>query len=85
MFDEEYVGYEDYRDSEVTDNMFCAGANGEDTCQGDSGGPVVINNRLAGLVSWGLACGSLTTPGVYTRVRNYRRWIAEHTKLKIRY
>ncbi|TMW39238.1 hypothetical protein DOY81_015682, partial [Sarcophaga bullata] len=82
MFEREYLGYEDYRDSEITDNMFCAGANGEDTCQGDSGGPAVINGKLAGVVSWGLDCGSMTTPGIYTRVRNYRQWIAKHTNLE---
>ncbi|XP_031789341.1 serine protease 33 isoform X2 [Nasonia vitripennis] len=77
---EKYLDYEDYRELEVTNNMLCAGANGEDTCQGDSGGPAVIAGKLAGVTSWGFDCGSKKTPGAYTRIRNYRQWIAEHTK-----
>ncbi len=60
----------------ITGNMFCAGyANGaQDTCQGDSGGPLMINNSVAGLVSFGAECG--VTYGVYTRVANYATWIS---------
>lgn len=63
--------------------MFCANAKGSDACQGDSGGPAVINNKLAGVVSFGLDCGDPNFPGIYTRVVNYRKWIAEQTKLKL--
>lgn len=67
----------------VTDNMFCAGEGGEDTCRGDSGGPAVIGGKLAGIVSFGLECGSKEFPGVYTRVHAYRDWIAEKTGLEL--
>ena len=47
--------------------------------QGDSGGPLMRLNseglyELVGLTSWGVGCAS-DTPGVYTDVYFYRRWI----------
>lgn len=68
--------------------MICAGyGNGTDSCQGDSGGPLMaidpnpaspINPNsiwfVIGIVSWGIGCA--TYPGVYTRVWQYRDWIA---------
>ncbi|XP_055908442.1 trypsin-1-like [Eupeodes corollae] len=69
----------------VTDAMICAGVKegGMDSCQGDSGGPlhVIINSKLtqAGIVSWGIGCGSPHFPGVYTKVSNYIPWIGEIT------
>ncbi|XP_001600807.1 trypsin beta [Nasonia vitripennis] len=75
---EDYIG-------KVTDNMFCAGTEGDDTCQGDSGGPAVVNDKLVGVVSWGIDCGESGTPGVYTKVRNYRKWIADNSDVEIKY
>jgi trypsin len=55
--------------------MFCAGyvtapgEEGADACQGDAGGPLVVDGRLAGIVSWGVGCGEY--PGFYTRVATY--------------
>ncbi|KAM7361067.1 serine protease snk-like [Cochliomyia hominivorax] len=58
-----------------------------DTCQGDSGGPLQLNLEhhkgkqlmyryyLVGVISYGEFCGS-KTPGVYTRVSSYCKWIA---------
>ncbi|CAD0198687.1 unnamed protein product [Chrysodeixis includens] len=39
----------------ITTRMFCAGLEegGKDSCQGDSGGPAVVNNKLAGVTSFG--------------------------------
>uniref|UniRef100_A0A4W4DWN0 trypsin n=1 Tax=Electrophorus electricus TaxID=8005 RepID=A0A4W4DWN0_ELEEL len=43
--------------------------------KGDSGGPLVCNSTVEGIVSWGIGCANPYYPGVYTKVRNYVRWI----------
>lgn len=43
--------------------------------QGDSGGPLICDGNLEGIVSWGIGCALPYYPGVYTKVRNYNRWI----------
>ncbi|KID76796.1 Peptidase cysteine/serine, trypsin-like protein [Metarhizium guizhouense ARSEF 977] len=62
----------------ITKGMICAGVSGgaQDSCYGDSGGPLVDNSKtLVGVVSFGLACGHPTAPGVYTSVSNYLDFI----------
>jgi secreted trypsin-like serine protease len=76
----------------LTGNMICAGlaSGARDACNGDSGGPLfaVAEGRpvQVGIVSWGegpmdadAACGHANAYGVYTRLANYRDWIAEKT------
>ena len=76
----------------LTGNMLCAGlaSGARDACNGDSGGPLFAVRDGApvqvGIVSWGegpmdadAACGHANAYGVYTRLANYRDWIAEKT------
>ncbi|CAH0014499.1 unnamed protein product [Clonostachys rhizophaga] len=60
-------------DTQITQQMFCAGSTGKDSCQGDSGGPVVdvASSTLLGLVSWGFDCALPEYPGVYTNVGQF--------------
>jgi len=73
----------------LTGNMICAGeTTGErDACNGDSGGPLFVKNgddvTQVGIVSWGegpmdegAACGHANAYGVYTRLGNYKDWVA---------
>ncbi|KAK9869101.1 hypothetical protein WA026_017339 [Henosepilachna vigintioctopunctata] len=64
-------------------SFICAGGEeNKDTCKGDGGSPLVcpIHNdedryEQAGIVSWGLTCGSKNTPGVYVNVPLFSDWI----------
>lgn len=70
--------------STISDSMhICAGWDdgGADTCQGDGGGPLVVLDQngcpvVVGLTSFGKECGAPSSPTVYTRVSQYRAWIA---------
>jgi hypothetical protein len=70
-------------DGEITANMLCAGLaeGGKDSCYGDSGGPLIVPDGgggwlQAGIVSWGYGCAQPNAYGVYTRLSNYKSWIA---------
>ncbi|MEE4250599.1 MAG: serine protease [Alcanivoracaceae bacterium] len=65
---------------------------GEDACFGDSGGPLLLpedtllssglvtHNWLLGATSFGsIACNSLRTPGIYTRLASFDSWIENTT------
>ncbi|XP_066135856.1 transmembrane protease serine 11F [Saccopteryx bilineata] len=75
----------DVYDGLITKGMLCAGfMEGKiDACKGDSGGPLVYDSHdiwyLVGIVSWGQSCALPKKPGVYTRVTQYRNWIASKT------
>ncbi|KAF6126609.1 serine protease 8 [Phyllostomus discolor] len=68
----------------IQQDMVCAGyvEGGKDACQGDSGGPLSCSVGglwyLAGIVSWGDACGAPNRPGVYTMTSSYASWIHYH-------
>uniref|UniRef100_A0A8C6F6S9 Peptidase S1 domain-containing protein n=1 Tax=Monodon monoceros TaxID=40151 RepID=A0A8C6F6S9_MONMO len=72
----------DVYDGLITSGMLCAGfMDGKaDACKGDCGGPLVYDNHdiwyLVSIVSWGQSCALPKKPGVYTRVSQYRGWIA---------
>lgn len=57
--------------------MLCAGNRGKDACQGDSGGPIMDSDgkTIVGVTSWGLGCGRVGIPGVYSRVSGRYAWI----------
>ncbi|XP_046403906.1 trypsin-1-like [Ischnura elegans] len=71
-------------DGGITDQMFCAGVKeaGKNSCNGDSGGPVVTNDKLYGIVSWGIGCGEREYPIVYAKVSSMKAFIAKETGLK---
>ncbi|MCL7427380.1 trypsin-like serine protease [Streptomyces sp. YS415] len=63
----------------VKGHMVCAGkpASGSDSgtttaCNGDSGGPLIVNNRIVGVVSWGVQdCVAKGAYSVFAKVRTY--------------
>ncbi|XP_055688040.1 chymotrypsin-like elastase family member 2A [Lutzomyia longipalpis] len=69
----------------ITNHMICASSKNymSDTCGGDSGGPLLCRNlksssrpwTLFGITSFGDDCRVSESPGVYTRVSSYRKWI----------
>ncbi|CAG9807302.1 unnamed protein product [Chironomus riparius] len=65
-------------------SFLCAGGiPGRDACTGDGGSALMCfaNSQwyIAGLVAWGIGCGSSNVPGVYMNVTNYINWIQTTT------
>ncbi|XP_068177668.1 neurotrypsin isoform X3 [Antennarius striatus] len=67
-----------------TSRMLCAGSvqpeRRVDSCRGDSGGPLVCQRLgggwvVYGVTSWGHACRTQQSPGVYTKVSAFSSWI----------
>lgn len=74
------------KDGIVDEIQFCAGSRNsiQDTCPGDSGGPIEIKHQsyykmsqVVGITSFGKACGFKNSPGVYTRIYPYLKWIEQ--------
>ncbi|GIY81521.1 phenoloxidase-activating factor 1 [Caerostris extrusa] len=67
------------------ENFLCAGGQEKvDSCKGDGGGPLACYREdnsyaVAGLVSWGIDCGTEKVPGVYVDVKKYTDWIVSKT------
>lgn len=79
----------------LTPDMLCAGTatGARSACYGDSGGPLFQESggtaTQYGIVSWGegpadadIKCGHAEAYAVFTRVANYRSWIAEKSGVK---
>lgn len=75
---------EQYFHSAFTSRMLCAGSTHPerrvDSCRGDSGGPLVCERLgggwvVYGVTSWGHACRTQQSPGVYTKVSAFSLWI----------
>lgn len=69
------------------ETQLCAGIGGSDACQGDSGGPLVLRPASgspvqAGIVSWGMGCARVESPGVYMRAGAFAGWISGVTGLE---
>ena len=69
----------------VTELNFCT--HDEDghkrSCHGDSGGPFVINNKLAGIMSWSHANQDVIFPDIFVNLAHpkYHRWIESYVPL----
>ncbi|XP_037530254.1 neurotrypsin [Nematolebias whitei] len=77
-----------YFHSAFTSRMLCAGSiqsdRHVDSCRGDSGGPLMCERPgggwvVYGVTSWGHACRTQQSPGVYTKVSAFSSWIRKVT------
>ncbi|XP_014216179.1 trypsin epsilon-like [Copidosoma floridanum] len=64
----------------IGEDQICAGYQGlarKDACHGDSGSPLVVDDRLAGIVTYGEDCAHPDYPGVYSEIAFFHKWIEE--------
>lgn len=74
---------------ELHESFICAGGVANiDTCKGDGGAPLFcplpgqfLRYQQVGIVSWGVGCGDLGVPALYTNVPLFRKWVDEQMKL----
>ncbi|KAL1782555.1 serine protease 42 [Sigmodon hispidus] len=64
----------------VMEGMICGQHDsGQSPCWGDSGNPLVCESDntwiQVGIVSWGIDCGRLSVPSVYTDIAEYNEWV----------
>lgn len=50
-------------------------------CFRDEGGPLVIDGKLAGIISTGRSCSQIEDPALYVKVAYYRDWIRKNTNV----
>ncbi|XP_031627817.1 trypsin-3-like [Contarinia nasturtii] len=63
----------------VHDSHICSFTKrGEGACNGDSGGPLVYQNKLIGVVNWGVPC-ALGYPDAYAKVSYLYDWVENTT------
>ena len=55
----------------------CARSESSTVCSGDSGSPLVCNNKVVGVLAWGIEDCTLGRPGVFTRAYAHRKFINE--------
>uniref|UniRef100_A0A336MEC4 CSON014216 protein n=1 Tax=Culicoides sonorensis TaxID=179676 RepID=A0A336MEC4_CULSO len=59
----------------IIENVICANTTtSQGMCNGDAGGPMVKDDKLIGLVSWGVPCAR-GYPDVYVRISSHVDWI----------
>ncbi|XP_001655727.2 tryptase [Aedes aegypti] len=71
------------RNYRLHNSFTCAGGqDGVDTCTGDGGSPLMCPFRgsetrfyQAGIVAWGIGCGTAGVPGVYVKNSMFTEWI----------
>ncbi|KAK9505045.1 hypothetical protein O3M35_009195 [Rhynocoris fuscipes] len=68
------------------DTILCAYGGKNDGCKGDSGAPLVVRRgtsvvELAGVMSWGVGCGSSDYPAIYSKTSYFLDWIDKVTSM----
>lgn len=80
-----YIG-RNFQNGIMERTQICVGSKSDqkDTCPGDSGGPLQIYHQsqycmftILGITSFGMICGVKNSPGVYTKVYPYVKWIED--------